>query len=372
MRPIQLIAACTTALLVCAGAARAQHDDAFLKGYATAVIERDLGLKVQSLEVHDGVAHVVVKNLGEQPEDRIRAALLRIEGIESVEVTEAEALTSSEPAAPSTPAAEQLEAETTGAKEPGGVELLPRVELFEPLIADPREPHFSASYNWYLDDPQLTHVGRATFGETFPLLGGALGDGRWEFGWLGGVFSIFDLDSASYDLQNTDFWVGPTLSARRGGLSGTLRLYHQSSHLGDEFLLRHAGVDRVNLSYEGVDMLLSGNPWPWLRLYGGGGVLLHTEPHLQRLSAQGGVELKSPIAFVRNAVRPIAAFDYAAREENHWREELSGAAGIQLENPALSKMRVQILATYYKGNSRDGQFFLDRIESLGVGVHFHF
>ena len=101
-------------------------------------------------------------------------------------------------------------------------------------------------------------------------------------------------------------------------------------------------------------------------------VLLHSEPKLQRLSAQGGIELKSPIAFLRNAVRPIAAFDYASREENHWREELSGAAGIQLENPALSKMRVQILATYYKGNSRNGQFFLDRIESLGVGVHFHF
>ena len=361
------IAACAAALLLCAGAVRAQHGDAFLTGYATAVIERDLGLAVVSLEVRDGVAYVVVRNLGEQPADRITAALTRIEGIERVEVTEAEASEEPEEPAPAEPAPAKPEVEP-----PDALELLPRVELFEPLIADPREPHFSASYNWYLDDPELTHVARATFGETFPLLGGALGKGRWELGWLGGVFSIFDLDAPSYDLQNTDFWVGPTLSARRGGLSGTLRLYHQSSHLGDEFLLRHSGVHRVNLSYEGVDLLLSGNPWPWLRLYGGGGVLLHTEPHLQRLSAQGGVELKSPIAFIGNAVRPIAAFDYASREENHWREELSGAAGIQLENPALSKMRVQILATYYKGNSRNGQFFLDRIEALGVGVHFHF
>ena len=361
---LRSIAACIALLLLCAGAARAQHDDAYLAGYATAVIERDLGLQVVSLDVREGVAYVAVKNLGEQPADRITAALMRIEGIERVEVTEVEG--GEAPAEPTPPTPERPK------KEANGLELLPRVELFDPLIADPRQPHFSASYNWYLDDPDLTHVGGATFGETFALLGGALGDGRWELGWLGGVFSIFDLDAPSYDLLNTDFWVGPTLSARRGGLSTTLRLFHQSSHLGDEFLLRHSGIDRLNLSYEGVDWLVSGDPWSWLRLYGGGGVLLHSEPKLQRLSVQGGIELKSPVAFIANHVRPIAAFDYASREENHWREELSGAAGVQLENPELSKLRLQILGTYYKGNSRNGQFFLDRIETIGVGVHLHF
>ena len=85
-----------------------------------------------------------------------------------------------------------------------------------------------------------------------------------------------------------------------------------------------------------------------------------------------GVELQSPVAFVGNTVRPIAAFDYSSREENHWREELSGAAGIQLENPKLSKLRVQILANYFKGNSPNGQFFVRRIETIGIGVHLHF
>src|SRR5262249_6925912 len=144
-------------------------------------------------------------------------------------------------------------------EEPDALQLLPRVELFDPMFADPRQPHFSASYMWYLDDPELNHVGRATFGETFALLGGDLGFMRWEFGFLGGVFSIFDLDSASYDLLNTDFRAGPTLSARRNAVSAQLRLYHQSSHLGDEFLLRSAAnrASRVNLSYEGVDLLVS-------------------------------------------------------------------------------------------------------------------
>jgi hypothetical protein len=339
------------ALLLCAVAAHAVPDEAYLAGYATAVIERDLGLVVVSVEVRDRVAYVVVQSLGDQPAERIAAALTEIEGIGRVEVSEADGGT---------------------APAPDAFEILPRVELFDPLIADPREPHFSASYQWYLADPELTHVGNATFGETFALFGGTLWGGRWEIGGLGGVFSIFDLDADSYDLVNSDFRAGLTFSARNDGLSAQLKLYHQSSHLGDEFLLRNR-VDRINLSYEGLDLLISGDPWPWLRLYGGGGVLLNSNPtDLHRLSAQVGVELQSPVAFVRNAVRPIAAFNYGSREENHWREELSGSAGIQLENPQLSKMHVQILANYFKGNSPNGQFFVRRIETLGVGVHLHF
>ena len=354
---------CAIALLLVAVPTLADPDDDYLAGYATAVIERDLGLKVVNIEVHDGEIRVVVEALGDQPNERIEAALRKIEGIDRASVYEA----GSEPPAP--PDAPASRWETESGEAPDGFELLPRVEIFDPLIADPRQPHFSASYLWYLNDPQLTHVGSANFGETFALLGGDVWGGRWEIGFLGGTFSIFDLGADSYDLVNTDFWAGPTFSARRGPISAQLRLYHQSSHLGDEFLLNNE-VDRVNVSYEGVDVILSGDPWPWLRLYGGGGVLLNTYPtNLHRLSAQLGVELESPVAFLGNSLRPIAAFDYASREENHWREELSAAGGLQLENPRLSKLRVQILAQWFKGNSPNGQFFVRRIDSVGVGVH---
>jgi len=347
------------ALLVFTASARAVSDDSYLAGYATAVVERDLGLKVVSLEVRDRVAHVVVEDLGDQPAERISEALTRIEGIERVEVSEAG------------PGAAPVREK---AHEPDAFQLLPRVELFDPLLADPRQPHFSAVYVWYLHDPELTRAGSATFGETFALFGGDLGFAKWELGWLGGVFSIFDLDSYSYDLLNTDFRAGPTLSARKNGVSAQLRLYHQSSHLGDEFLLRSSQnrANRVNLSYEGIDLLVSYDPRPWLRLYAGAGELLHTEPQLDRLSAHGGVELRSPMAFFGGAVRPIAAFDYQSREENHWREELAGSAGIQLENPELSKLKIQILVDYFKGNSPNGQFFVRRIETLGIGIHLHF
>jgi len=347
-------------------ATAAAGDDSYLAGYATAVIERDLGLAVVSVDVRDGVARVVVEDLGDQPAERVAAAVSHIEGIERVEISEVD--TDGEPLAEA-----QSDTDDDGGEDGDAddVDVLPPIELFEPLLADPRQPHFSASYLWYLGDPELTHVGSANFGETFALLGGGLGGGRWELGFLGGVFSIFDLDADSLDLINSDFWVGPTLSARSGGLSTQLRLYHQSSHLGDEFVLRNR-AERVNLSYEGVDLLVSGDPWPWLRLYAGGGVIVHDEPNLDPLSAQAGIELESPWAFLGDVVRPLAAFDYQAREENHWREELGAAAGFQIENPEVAKLRLQILVSYFKGNSPNGQFFERRIEYVGVGAHFHF
>jgi len=185
------------------------------------------------------------------------------------------------------------------------------------------------------------------------------------------VFSIFDLDADSYDLVNSDFWVGPTLSARRGILSTQLRLYHQSSHLGDEFVLRNR-AERVNLSYEGVDLLVSADVHEALRLYLGGGVIVHDEPDLDPLSFQAGAELHSPIAFAGDRVRPIAGFDFQSREENDWREEYAAAAGVELANPEARGVRLQILASYFKGNSPNGQFFQRRIESIGVGAHLHF
>jgi Protein of unknown function (DUF1207) len=345
-----------------AGAAAAVPEDAYLEGYIAAVIERDLGLEVASVEVREGVAYVVVKDLGEQPAERIAAAISHLEGIERVEVSDLDG--NGEPA-------RRAEETADRSLETDAFEVLPRVELFEPLIADQRQPHFSAAYQWYLDDPELTRVGSANFGETLALFGGEALGGRWELGMLAGVFSIFDMDADSYDLINSDFWVGPTLSARTDGLSAQLRVYHQSSHLGDEFVLRNRAT-RVNLSYEGVDLLVSGDPWPWLRIYAGAGYIFHDEPDLQPLSAQGGVELKSPWAFLDDVVRPIAAFDYQSREENHWHEELSLAGGIQFENPEISKLRVQILATWFKGHSPNGQFWERRIETIGIGAHFHF
>jgi hypothetical protein len=255
-----------------------------------------------------------------------------------------------------------------------GYTFLPTRALFDPLIADVRWPRFSAEYQAYHEDPLLGNVGSANFGGTLPIVQGPLpGEGRWDVGFQASVFSIFDLDAKSHDLVNADYFFGIPVSARWGRLSAMLRVYHQSSHLGDEFLLDNGNVRRINLSYEAIDLFPSLDLWDWGRVYLGGGYLFDRDPsQLKRKYVQAGAELKSPVAFL-GWLRPVAALDCKRSEEQHWSTDYSVRAGFQLENSKLFKSRrLLLLGEYYKGFSPNGQFFDRRIEFFGVGLHFFF
>jgi hypothetical protein len=216
-------------------------------------------------------------------------------------------------------------------------------------------------------------VGAANFGGTLPLLQGPLpGEGRFEAGVQTGVFSIFNLEAASHDLVNADYFFSIPISARWGWFSSMLRVYHQSSHLGDEFLL-DTPIKRINLSYEAVDLIPSFDLWSWGRLYFGPGYLFDTDPSgLKRWYVQAGTELRSPLAFW-GWLRPIAALDTKFTQENDYHADWSVRAGFQFENEKIFKSRkLLLLAEYYKGQSPNGQFFDRRIEFWGLGLHFFF
>jgi hypothetical protein len=251
--------------------------------------------------------------------------------------------------------------------------LLPPGELFRPLIADPRWPHTSAAYQRYFGDGELRQAGAPTFGESFALWRGASPDGgRWELGLQGGVFSIFDLEAESLDLVNADYLAGLTVAYQRGDFAALLRGYHQSSHLGDEFLLRDS-VERVNLSYEVTDALLSYELGRLARIYGGGGYVVHRDPaDLAPGLLQAGVELVSPYTLAEGVLRPLAALDLKWAEESGWETDRSVRAGFQIENPGLRSLKLQLLAEYYRGRSPNGQFFVRDVEYAGFGIHLYF
>jgi hypothetical protein len=159
---------------------------------------------------------------------------------------------------------------------------------------------------------------------------------------------------------------------RRGAFSTLGRVFHQSSHLGDELLVR-SRIERVNLSYESVDLKLSYDLPGGFRVYGGGGYLFDQDPEsLKPWSVQGGAEFRSPWKLAAGWIRPVAAVDLQSREENRWNLDVSVRAGIQLENVRVLERNLQLLFEYFYGNSPDGQFYKNRVEYLGLGVHFHF
>ncbi len=267
--------------------------------------------------------------------------------------------------------------EDSSPPEAASIETSPKAdtsELFKPLIADPRWAHFHFAYHNYINDDELRNVGATSFGETLPLhRGSAPFNGEWEFGIQAAVFAVFDLDAASSDLINADYWVGLPLSYRKDRFSGIVRLFHQSSHMGDEYLLRNR-VDRINVSYESIDVKASYDINQSYRVYGGGGYMFHRDPQeLEPWSAQFGAEFACPLRY-RNYIWPVAAIDLKIKEESDWKTDVSIRAGINIYRRKIgpTEYSMLLLLEYFNGYSPNGQFYERQIKYAGVGTHFFF
>ena len=174
-----------------------------------------------------------------------------------------------------------------------GAELLPENDVFRPLWADPKQPQFFATLQaTKVRAPQKSYfnMGSVGFGENFGMIGKRNGCDGWQVGVLGGVFAQFDMDAASTALVNADYVIGIPVSFRSGLFSTRVRLFHQSSHLGDEFLLQNPGITRTDFSFEVLEAILSLDaPGGWGRVYAGGAHALHVSPSgLDRNSVHWG------------------------------------------------------------------------------------
>jgi opacity protein-like surface antigen len=361
-------AECIAALLLASwcivGAANAEApSDEFIAGYATGVLQHEFNVTDASIEVHEGVVIVTTKTLPNIDRGKIVSAIEQVPGVNRVEIRS--------PDQPIPPP--EREAIQTSIPKPEA-KWLPHGTLFAPLHADPRWPQFGASYRHFTQGLDLSGVFAANFGETFAIYRNkAFLDGEWEFGVQAGVFSIFDVSAASIDLVNADYRVGFLSSYRNGPFSGFIRIQHQSSHLGDEFLLNTPGVTRINLSYEELDLKLSYQLFDWLRVYGGGGYIVHRFPEdLGRGTSQWGIELVSTQTFLGGRVRPVAYGDFQCNERTKWQVGQSIMAGVQFENARIGDRQIQLLAEYYNGPSPDGQFYVQRSSWYGLGVHLYF
>jgi hypothetical protein len=375
-------ASCLAAVIALAGLSGPSlaqtPNDAFIAGYAAAIMQREFGLAASKVTVAGGVVQVDAEILSSSAGNRLRTALSEIPGVTDVRVREGAAVPPA--AAPGLAPVPPAASRPNGASPPpatvvtqdDGGQVLPRSNLFEPLMADPRWPRFSAAYRYYTDDPDVDHAGSVSFGETFSLYRNSLFGGRWEVGFQAAVFSTFDLNSDSLDLVNADYWVGIPLSYRIGDFSILGRVYHQSSHLGDEFLLRE-GIDRsrrINVSYEAAEALASYDIGEEFRVYGGFSYLFDQEPSdLKPWGTQAGLEYESSDTFANGRLRPIAAADVKFREESGWDMDLSLRAGVQLESTFLNPRRIRLLAEYYNGSNPNGQFYSRKLEYVGFGVN---
>ncbi len=292
----------------------------------------------------------------------------------------------------STAVGQAPESETADVRSQAGPTALPQGDVFRPLLADPKQPRFLASLLWSSSDLRDTQVAAVAFGEDFGLLRWGDDNAGLQLGLSGGVFAQFDVKAPSFDLMNADYVIGIPVTVRRENFSLRFRLYHQSSHLGDEFVIREQ-PDRINLSFESLEVLISGEAGP-VRLYAGSEWIVHREPDdYGRGLLHTGAEFRPAEPLFRvgrlGSARFVAAVDGKAFEHHSWSWGWSGRSGLEFgpqwdslattdgawaDGPENSGGRANgrtwsVLLEFYNGPSPYGQFYSQMIRYVGIGIH---
>jgi len=337
--------------------------DEFLSGYITSILERDLHWERDSyrLKVVRGAAVITLFKDDPVRREEADTHLRTIDGLHTMKIIV-------KPSDPGKPGAVGRLLGVTG-----DGESFPSGNLFRPLLADPKQLQFFVSVNRFKSPGVRYAMASIGFGETFGMyrfFGSREGDGL-QLSVEGALFAQFNLDTPSYDLINADYIIGIPATYRNGDNSLRCRIYHQSSHLGDEFLQSVNPPERVNLSYEAIDFIYSREWFGW-RVYGGGEYLMHKEPDdLKPMSAHWGLEHRGSKPLVWNG-RPVGGVDLKSFEQQNWAIDTSVKAGLEFGHPNPGQRRVRLMAEWYKGFDPRGQFYNNKVEYYGMGVSLGF
>jgi len=247
-------------------------------------------------------------------------------------------------------------------------DVFPASRVFQPLLADPREIHLGASYyrlRGHNDaDVALGHSWGMTRWKS------AAGSWVWQWDIEGMAYSRFQVSGGVNKFETVDFFANLPLEVKHGTLSGKFYLYHESSHLGDDYI-RDTGNTGFRYSVEGVRGIISDDVCPHLRVYGGGGYLFHSIPTPQRGTLQGGFELTGP-DFQWHwfySVRPYLAEDVQSHANVQWNVNSNSVLGLRFGFPDTTRA-MRAFIGYFVGHSPYGQFYSLPEHYAYVGLGF--
>lgn len=285
---------------------------------------------------------------------------------------------------------QELEARKQYVEQPrvGGVWFPQSTVLFAPLVADPRQPVNSAALR--VGDKVCGDVCAAvSLGDDFPVF-------RWidimrwhgdlQIGIEAGIWSVFNYSNIPHkprhetcELVNTDYLVGIPLTYAFDQWSFRLRVYHISSHLGDEFLCNHRKElkKRKNPSMEAIDFFSSYQFSSGLRGYFGPGVVFHSDQSfkIKPLYVEYGVELRilgSRFNYHRLYGTPFFAIHLENWQQRHWDLDMTFKLGYEVSKLQGVGRKMRIYVDYHHGFSYEGQFFNKRTQYGELGFSWGF
>ncbi len=257
-------------------------------------------------------------------------------------------------------------------------------ELFLPIIADPRAATYSLG--WRSGDRVIgvKTIG-ISLGDDFPIY-------RWLDVFFGGdlqvgieaaIWSVFNMDPKPNiakgwgELVNTDFYVGVPITFATGPWSFRARGYHISSHLGDEFMIDHPEVVRLNPSIEAIDFFISYQATEAIRVYGGPGVVVHSDKTFpwKPFYIEYGTEarfLGSKFMKQRLYGTCFLAFLWRNEQELHFDFDGTYRAGYEFSKLQGIGRKFRIYAGYHHGYSLEGQFQKMRTHYFEFNMNYGF
>ena len=248
--------------------------------------------------------------------------------------------------------------------------------VFEPLIANPRSPYYSLSYRWG-DEVIANNQIAFSLGDYFPIyrffnvFGGDL---QIDIGAC--MWANFNLDPPAHpngewaELVTTDYILSIPISYGRGNFSFRLQIYHISSHLGDEYMVNQKDVERVNPSFEAIDLFASYQFKDSLRLYVGPGLVIGSDPGfpMKVFYVEYGLEFR-PFVNKFNHPRlygaPFFALDCQNWEVNDYVPSVTMQLGYEWSKLERAGRNFRVFFEYHNGYS-EGQFFDQRTDYWAI------
>ncbi len=261
-------------------------------------------------------------------------------------------------------------APTVAAAQEGG-RLFPDVPSFEFPAASPRVNGFAGRILRTSRSDNLFGPGteaEAAVGEDFPLLALRRGPRPISLGFGVEVYGRFSLHDPKSDQISTDWVVGLSVASDLGAWDLAAQVYHESSHLGDEYASRF-DADRLDWSREVAAGWASYSTGPW-RLTGTFRYVLSDQLNLG--PAAGGIGLDyggRPLRFLGLAPRPVGGVYAEGEQATDWRISATGRLGLAF--PGIRRGRELTLAVLaHDGRSTQRQFY--QAESRYVGMEIRF
>jgi hypothetical protein len=211
------------------------------------------------------------------------------------------------------------------------------------------------------------HEGEAVLGENFPLVSLKGGRRPIVLGFGSQVYGRFSLTDPKSALISTDWVVGINTTAALDAWALTLEVYHESSHLGDEYGDRFP-ADRLDWTREVLAGWASYATGVW-RFTAGASYVLDDQLRLPAPGGSFGVDFHGRSrGALAGSVRPIAGLFIQADAATRWRVSSSAKLGVAFATGNAHDISIGLIA--HDGLSTQRQFFRQESQYIGMELRF--